>query len=296
MKKLIDVLIIFSLIAQAFGINVYQTDFDSLTEGSTLPLPGRDGQDGWYNTITANHSYGEIQSGVANTGRALHELSDRHSLDGESTIDTRPVTDPDLYLNPIVTLTFDFYCSSSDYDNTNIYHAHINVTGGDEGLEVLSLHLSGGNGQAKSDTGVGVVLYSYSNDANNNVDIPLSVGQSLEWDTWHHLELIIDQASDKYVSLTVDGDTEDIGSYTLLRNGQDLYWYRGNEMDYLNVMIFSDQSVGDNVTTDDVYWDNLSLNAVPEPMTLSLFVFGFFGCLKYARPKWTGPTKTVSLL
>ena len=242
----------------ANAMSVYNTSFDYMTLGDTTN-PGTSGQDGWYNEMASSPAYGEIQDAYANTGRALHQYVDETNPGGQQKIDRRNLMPPDLSAKPIVTLSVDFYCRTSDTSKTNTYYAGLAVKGGHHpGFEILGFSLGSGNGVVKSEEGVNVGI-AHFNGVDNNALIPLTVGRGLSWDGWHSLKLVINQADDTYVSVTVDDQTQDLTGYALPRSNDSGQWLRGELMEVILAQIVPGNLQGDNSTSDDVYWDNLTL-------------------------------------
>jgi hypothetical protein len=250
------------------GQVVYRTDFDSLTPGLTQVAPGAPGHDGWYLALAAAPAYGEIQSTVANPGNALHEFTGIANVTGQQTIDMRLLTPPDLSTNPIIIFEADFLASTSDLQAINPYSASMEAKGGPHpGFYIIGFALAAGNGAAKQSTGVSVAIGCF-NGVDNNVPIPLTVGQQLAWDTWHQIRIIGDQASEHYVSVTVDGQTQDISAYLMAKSDSGGgIWVRGQLIELMSAQIIPNDVLGDE-TDDDVYWDNITLMA-------SFFADGF---------------------
>lgn len=141
--------------------------------------------------------------------------------------------------------------------------------------------LGAGNGTAKNITGLNVGLAAF-NGSDNNFGVPLTVGQDLSFDAWHSVSLVIDQGLDHYVSLTVDGQSEDLSAFTLpdgFTQGQPV---RGNLLQQLRAEIIAGDGGGDR-TNDDIYWDNVSMTAspVPVPSTLTLLGASVVGLMGY---------------
>ena len=256
------------MVSTAHGVVVYESTFDTLVLGETAPFPGRPGQDHWFLAQATAPSYGEIQDAVANDGRALHEYTDHTNENGQPTVDQRSLTSPDLTANPFLVLEADFQARSSDLEAVNPYGASLIVYGGPQVVcQIIGFVVQGGNGSPKSTTGTKVVLYFFDGVSNHG-PIPLTVGQQLAWNTWHHVRLVENQAADEYVSLTVDGQTQDIRGYALPRQvdggGS---WLRGQLMEDLTAAIAPHDLAGEE-SDDDVTWDNVSLR-------VGLFFDGF---------------------
>jgi len=207
---------------------------------------------------------GEIQNGIAVSGNALHEVTTAGNPAAEQTIDIRPLAPPDLALNPFMTLSVQFHAATSDLGSFNAYTASLTLNGGPHpGYEILGFNLAGGNDRPRSVTGINVGLATF-NGLNNNEPVPLAVGQTLAWDIWHSLTLVANQASDRYVSLTVDGMFEDLSAYALPRSDDGGTWKRGQFMEQVVAQVISNNGVLPGVD-DHIYWDNLSVSVSPIP-------------------------------
>ena len=268
---------------------VYQQNFNGLTAGHTQPVPGAPGQDGWYSALAAGSGFGEIQGGIANAGQALHEFTPISNPPGLQTIDRKDFAVVDIRGAPFVNLSFDFYAHSSDLGAVNNFLAAFEIRGGPSpGFQILGVDLRAGNGTAKRLTGLRVSLVAY-NGVDNNVPIPLTVGQALAFDTWHRASVSINQAQDRYIAVTVDGQTQDLSAFVPVRtfaNGQSL---RGQRIENLVASIIPDK-LGGTQTNDDVYWDNVQLTAltVPEPSSAAMFGLGLValcGLARFARAR-----------
>ena len=245
----------------ARGDIVYQTNFDTLALGRTEPSPAT-GQDGWYRQIAEGDALGEIQDVVANGGRSLHQHTATTVPPALQTYDVRDVGPLSLRNTGMITLSVDFLARSSDLSTVNSYVAELVVLGGPHpGFEIIGFGLLAGNGSLKSDTGVNVIIAAF-NGATNNDPIPLTVGQNLAWDTWHSVSISLDHHSDSWLSITVDGQTEDISAFQPARSDDGSQWLRGQLLEYVRAGIVP-TDVGGDRTDDDVYWDNLSVTASP---------------------------------
>ncbi|UCD76038.1 MAG: hypothetical protein JSV91_03770 [Phycisphaerales bacterium] len=250
-----------ALIANAASADdVYVTDFDDLALGHT-ENPANPGHDGWYLQNAGPGAYGEIQDVIANDGKALHEFAPASAGNGVQTMDRRLLgEDPGVIPGATITLSVDFYCHSSDLTTINIYEALLSVWDDTHpGFLMMKIKLSGGNGTPKIDTGIDVVMYEFNNDPYepNNVWIPITVGQDLPWDTWHSLTLIIDYANDEYVSITVNGETEDLSGKTPERSWPD--WLQGTRLRRIQAECIPFVWEPPHESDDDIYWDNFSL-------------------------------------
>lgn len=248
---------------------VYAETFDGLSVGHTQPFPGDPGQGGWYSAFAQGDAFGEIQSAVADTGRALHEFTAATNPNRQQTIDRRDFSPVDVNSLPLVTLSLTFYAHTSNLNAVNNFLADVTALGGPgDPRNIIAIGLGGGNGTLKSQTGVSVALAAF-NGVNNNDPIPLSVGQHLSFDAWHSVSVTLNQIQDRYVSITVDGNTQDLSAFIPPRDFPFGLPVRGNLIDRLDAEVVPDD-VGGVRTDDDVYWDNVSLTAVPEPSTVML--------------------------
>ena len=278
----------------ARGTTIYQTSFDNLALGQTQPFPGAPGQDGWYRVLAAGAAIGEIEPAIAHPGRALHELAPSTNQAALQTIDRRDISPVNIAADSMITLASDFFSHSSDLSRVNNYLADQLIEGGSpqdgfvNGSEVIGFHLRAGNGTAKSVTGLNVSLDTFNGSNNNEPISTLTVGQHLSWDTWHTLSLLINPVADRYVSLTVDGQTQNLSAFplprVLLANAQ---WVREPLIEDVFTQIVPD-NVGGTTTSDDVYWDNISLTAVPEPSAVATAAIALLACGVWAlRPQWS---------
>jgi len=261
--------------ARADG-SIYQTNFDSLTLGHTQPFPGAAGQDGWYQVVAVGAAVGEIESSVAHSGRALHELAPATNQMGLQTIDQRDLAPFSVSNLPKVTLNTEFYSHSSDVTKINVYDSRFFVEGqtaqGERinGSQVIGFHISAGDGvNPKSTTGIIVSLDEFNGLDNNDPVFP-AIGRHLAFDTWHAVSLSINPAANHYISLTIDGQTADLSAVPLPRDLVNGQWVRLPLVKDLEAQIIPEGP--GMITNDDVYWDNLNLTyvAVPEPPAVIL--------------------------
>jgi hypothetical protein len=236
---------------------VYQTNFDDMTLGQT-ESPANPGHDGWYKERAEGDAFGEIQDFEAFPlpGQALRQFAPFNNGPGNQTIDRRSV-DPAVEITDVITISLDFFCNSSDYDAVNIYEAGFGVWDTTHpGYLIAKMKFEGGNGQPKADTGVKLTLYAW-NGVDNNFYIPLTVGQNLEWDAWHHVELVIDHPNDLYVSVTVDGEMEDLSAYQPERSWPE--FLPGTYISRLEAQVIPWPWADPDVSDDNVIWDNISI-------------------------------------
>jgi hypothetical protein len=238
---------------------VYKSNFNSLAAGLTQPFPGAPRQDGWFSELALPPAYGEIQKDVALGRQALHEFTSPSVPNFTQTIDKRLITPPDLARYPLMTLHVDFFARTTDLNASDVYGAALAITGGPfPGFEIMQFSINSGNGIPKEEAGVNIGLSTF-NGVDNDEPIPLSVGQNLTWDTWHQVTIIADQASDRYISLTVDGRSEDLSAYLLPRSEvAPGVWKRGQLMEDIQAVIAPNIDFG-GASDDDIYWDNLNI-------------------------------------
>jgi hypothetical protein len=241
---------------------VYQTDFDNLTLGRTQ-FPPVLGQGGWYSQLAVGDAYGEIQNQISLFGNSLHQHTGASVPPHLQTIDSINLS-RQLNGQGIITLSADFYATTSNLESTNSFYARLLAAGGPHpGYEIINFVLGAGNGTPKNVTGVSVGLPTYSPQANNIVPIPLTVGQNLSWNTWHNVKVVIDQTNDTYRSITVNGVKQDLIGYKPYRNTLDgINWIRGQQIDKLEASLVPLD--GGLRTDDDIYWDNIQLRVTPK--------------------------------
>ncbi|MEY4702013.1 MAG: hypothetical protein RL326_2200 [Pseudomonadota bacterium] len=240
-------------------IAVYKQNFSSLNAGPTQPFPGATNQDGWFSQLAVYPAYGAIEGDIALGAKALHEFTSS-SLGGPvQTIDKRLITPPDLSRYPRITLQVNFYAHTSDLSAANTYFSEIIVGGGPHpGFEVLGFGITSGNGISKELAGVNVGMASF-NGVDNNEPIFPTVARNLAWDTWHAVTLVVDQSRERYVSIEVDGRSEDLSAYSLPRsNTATDVWERGQLMETIQTLIVPNADFGGS-SDDDIYWDNFKI-------------------------------------
>ncbi|MBN1845893.1 MAG: hypothetical protein JW810_09435 [Sedimentisphaerales bacterium] len=247
-----------AITAQAEDL-IYQTDFDALDIGPIQHHPGVPEQDYWYyiSQDPDSGSIGEIQDAVANTGRAFHEHAGHDYGSWAQIEDSRDIT-PAVDINRLllITLQVDFYAHTSDPNTDDFYTAQFRVWGGPHpGYEIVAFGVASGNGTLKKDRKLDLDFAAFNGSNNNYVFTP-SNGRTLEWDAWHTVTVVIDQYNDRYVSVTVDGVTEDVSQHPLPRNELGGVWKRGQLIDLINSRI-----ICNGQSDDDIYWDNLSVTA-----------------------------------
>lgn len=280
------------VVPTANGEVVYQSSFDSLALGQTQTLSVA-GQDGWFRLLAPpGGAFGEIQDTIANGGRALHEHTTIDVSPHTQTIDARNLNAYSLANAGVISLSIDFYASTSDQNAVNPYAASFLVRGGPHpGFDIIGFDLLAGNGVSKS-PGVSVALAGF-NGAANNEPLPLLVGQNLAWDEWHSLSLSLDHSADTWLSITVDGVTQDLTGFRPPRSEDSGIWKRGQLIENLFAQVVP-QEFGGVRTDDDIYFDNLTLRVqpVPEPGALTLAAFAISGAatltLHRRARSWTG--------
>ncbi|MEM6776062.1 MAG: hypothetical protein AAF670_00315 [Planctomycetota bacterium] len=248
-----------------FAEVIYSTDFDSLATGQTQS-PANPAQDGWRSDFHPGASFGEIQSAIANSGNAIRQFTDISNTIGQQSIDSRSLTSMPTAGIPKLVFQVDFYASSSDLSRINAYSAMADVTG--VGGTVLEFSLNGGNGQAKSTTGVSVGLAQF-NGVDNNVPVPLVTGQGLAWDEWHTISVTADLLADEWSEVTVNGVSQSLTGFVLPRTFGPSGAVRPTTLEEISLQVINNDAFGDE-TSDSVYFDNLSLTAVPEPSGIGI--------------------------
>ncbi len=243
---------------------VYQTNFDDLSVGLTQPFPGATGQDSWYRLLAVGDAFGEIQGAIAHRGQALHEHTAITVPPHLQTLDQRNLIPADLDTYSIITLSVDFYAHTSDLNTLNPYTAVFEAWGGPHpGYKIIQFGLGAGSGVPKNVTGLNTLLSAF-NGVNNNVPIPLTVGQNVAWDTWHHIVISLDHKNDTYRYITVDGQTQDLTGFLPPRSYDGVEWKRGQLIEHLVTGVVPIETDGDR-TDDDVYWDNIRLEVQSNP-------------------------------
>ena len=248
--------------AQGRQVNLLNTNFDNLTTG-LITAPTTTGQDLWEKVLADYGGYGEIQSNLAISGKALHLHTTTTAPNRFQTIVSRPFGMVDVNSAGTLVLQGDFYPSTSNLNAVNNFVASIAARGGPHpGFDLIRVDIGAGNGTPKGQTGAFISLPAYSPTANNIVPIPLTVGQNLAWNTWHSLMVAIDQRNNRYVSVTVDGVKQNLSAYLPSHSFDGTQWLRGRFIEYLVIDLVPDDVGGDR-TDDDIYWDNVRLRVLP---------------------------------
>lgn len=240
-------------------ITVYKQNFNSLKSGPMQPFPGAPGQDGWFNSLQPDPSYGEITGTIALGRRALHEFTSSAVEGPVQKIDERLITPPNLSRYPRITLQTNFYARTSNLKAANIYTATLGVRGGPSpGFDIVRLIVVSGNGTPKETAGLNILVERFNGVDNNEPIVPM-VGQNLAWNKWHAVTFVVDQAKDRYVSIEVDGKVQDLSAYLLPRSQTAPgVWKRGKLMENIQAVIYPNDDFGGS-SNDDIYWDNLKI-------------------------------------
>jgi hypothetical protein len=240
-------------------INVYKQNFNSLSTGPTQPFPGAPGQGGWFSSLAPAPAYAEIETNIARGRKALHQFTSSAVEGPVQKIDERLITPPDLSRYPRITLQGSFYAHSSDLTAANIYTATLKARGGPPpSFDILGFLVFSGNGTPKETAGVNIIVERF-NGVDNNLRLNPAVGQNLAWNAWHTVTLVVDQAKDRYVSIEVDGKSEDLSAYLLPRSQTSPgVWERGQLMEKVEAAIYPNEDFGGS-SDDDIYWDNLRI-------------------------------------
>lgn len=235
---------------------IYETDFDSLAVGLLPAAPGAENQDFWHYVVRGTDGLSEIQSTITHSGLALHEYASEAADIYVQTFDARAINPAvDVSGMTRVTLTFDFYAHSSDLATTDFYNAFIKVTGGPHpGYEIVAMGISSGNGSLKNERKLDLDFPAFNGVDNNYIFSP-AAGRTLEWDTWHTITIVIDQHNEHYVSITVNGITEDVSTHPLPRSNDSGVWKRGQIIDAVSAGL-----IANGQSDDDIYWDNILLS------------------------------------
>ncbi len=101
------------------------------------------------------------------------------------------------------------------------------------GFVITKINLTAGGGTPRDVTGLDMVVWAHEPGV-GGVPIPLTVGQDLSWDTWHSVSLSLDQNRDTFLSITVDGDTQDLQGYYPDRTFYEGQWLRGELMEAIS--------------------------------------------------------------
>jgi T5SS/PEP-CTERM-associated repeat protein len=256
---------VFSVTAMPADGNVlYETTFDNLAVGMT-ENPSRNDQDGWTAVIHNGLAYGEIQNGVANDGKALHEYTDISNVGGEQSFDERDLVDRSVESLGSISIKLDFYASSSDLSLSNGYDCDFNVESTDGlGVPVTGFAIISDGSQAKSERGLKIQLDSF-NGVDSNFIVEPTTTLGLEWDTWHSIELIADLEGNVWESITVNGTTESLTNFSLPMHqiGPGGTFARPQTIDRLVALITSVDNNGGE-SSDSVYFDNIKISVAPQ--------------------------------
>lgn len=259
---------------------VYATDFDSLSLGTTENPPAA-GQDGWTAIFHPGNSFGEIQNAVANGGNAIHQFTDITNTNAQQSIDSRFFNAVDVSTVTGVVFDIDFNAQSSDLTTRNSYATRAGIFGDGQ---LFSFSVGSGNGAVRQDVGVSVGLSTF-NGTDNNIPLALSVGQNLEWEEWHSVELRADLQALEWISLTVNGTTQSLAGIDLPRNFNAGGPFTPSLFDEISLQVVNIENFGDE-TSDSIFFDNLSLTvtSVPEPNSLAVILLcGLATCTRQKR-------------
>lgn len=239
---------------------IYTTDFEALSPGSLATHPGTPEQDWWYGQVTGE-AVAEINASAGHPGQCLNLLAPASNNSGVQTYGQREVLQVDLTDVKLISLSFDFYCTANDLTTQNLYRAQFACTGGPHpGYAITTLSLVGGHSAPRDQTGVNVEVANYVEGVGGGLPYVPLAGQGLAWDTWHTVQVVIDQAADRYVSVTIDGETEDISQLLPPRSLVDGDFLRGQLLEKIHGVIYSNEWGDPLQETDDwVRFDNISL-------------------------------------
>ncbi len=281
---------------------VYSTDFEDCTAGDLTGHPGAADQDWWYRSLSGDASAQILGSG-GDPGRCLELYAPITNASGVQTYGYREFDEwVDLTQVAIVRLSFDVFCRSSDTTTQNLYRADVEAVGGPHpGFLIGGVRLVSGQQAPRDVTGLDVQVF-HSPVGSGGLPIPLTVGQDLAWDTWHHVQLVIDHAGDEYVSITVNGETQDIAGYRPPRSWYEGEFLRGQRLEKVQGVIYASEW-GDPVqqTDDWVRYDDLAVQVEysPAPRLLSVTDVGNDQGrqvrLEWLRSEYDGPTAPTIL-
>ena len=125
---------------------------------------------------------------------------------------------------------------------------------------VFEFGIGSGNGAVREEVGVSVRIATF-NGTDNNLGFPIGVGQNLEWDVWHNVELRADLQSSKWISISVNGDLELLDDVDLPRNFGAKGPFTPATMNRVTLQVVNGEGFGDE-TSDSIFFDNLSIAGV----------------------------------
>lgn len=242
--------------------SIYSTDLDDLAAGPLAGHPGSPDQDWWYR-VMAGLATAEVHPTHGHPSQCLELFAPASNGDGSQTYGIRELDDVPLWRVPQLTLRFDAYLTTSDQTTSNQYLAQVSLLDLTEALGLVTsvAFVAGEHGIPRDVSGLDVVVLGYV-EGISNLPLPLTVGQDLSWDAWHTVELVLSPATGFYVSLTVDGATQDLSQHMTPRFPVQGQWQPAEFIDTIECDVVSFEW-GDPVqqTDDRVRLDNLAIEA-----------------------------------
>lgn len=237
---------------------VLAESYDSLPITS-LSIEKQPWLNGWTPELSAGMGETAIQDSLSVAYGALVIQAPWASEPGQAIRVARPLQVQDVGATATVSVSGDFNCSTSNQLALNGFDGGVWLVGGMGNQDrITGMQIGAGNGVERNVTGLCVRLEQFNEGEMRNDPIPLVVGQGLTWDAWHHATLEIDQAADRYVRLSVDGDTQDLSAFRLPRTIDGEVATRGNRIDAINLSLTPTEWPDPLTRTDDwIYWDNL---------------------------------------